>query len=223
MSIKIEITDPHLLEPELVLITIDFLCNMNKIKNPPDTSFKAGDVVHYKATHTNTGLSTESQETTPVKLDTFEPPELDSKGLPWDKRIHSRTKSKNQDGTWKLQRGAFEKVIEKVQAEREIMKTNVTPPMPAVQPYIEPGFKTPAVPPPPVSPIDPIAPVIDYPALMNKITLAMSKGTLTRPQIHDVLQNLGAPPIHILGTRPDLIPQVNKMVDLIIQATEGAV
>lgn len=29
---------------------------------------------------------------------------LDTAGMPWDKRIHSRTKSKNTDGTWKVAR-----------------------------------------------------------------------------------------------------------------------
>jgi hypothetical protein len=33
--------------------------------------------------------------------------ERDSVGHPWDSEIHTRTKSKNEDGTWKLKRGAL--------------------------------------------------------------------------------------------------------------------
>ena len=33
-----------------------------------------------------------------------EPPFLDSKGLPWDKRINATTRKVNQDGTWAISR-----------------------------------------------------------------------------------------------------------------------
>jgi len=43
--------------------------------------------------------------------------ELDSKGLPWDARIHSETKAKNKDGSWRGRRGVDDATINAVTAE----------------------------------------------------------------------------------------------------------
>ena len=42
---------------------------------------------------------------------------LDSNGLPWDERIHSGTKSQNQDGSWKKRKGVADNVVDAVTAE----------------------------------------------------------------------------------------------------------
>lgn len=55
------------------------------------------------------------------------PVELDSEGLPWDKRIHASTKTKIASGTWKLARGVDASVVEAVKAElRGLMSVPVT-------------------------------------------------------------------------------------------------
>lgn len=43
--------------------------------------------------------------------------DLDSEGLPWDKRIHASTKTKIASGAWKLARGVEPTVVEAVKAE----------------------------------------------------------------------------------------------------------
>ena len=43
--------------------------------------------------------------------------EVDSSGLPWDKRIHATTKTKKVDGTWKALRGVDKALIASVTAE----------------------------------------------------------------------------------------------------------
>lgn len=43
--------------------------------------------------------------------------ELDVNGLPWDERIHSSSKNKNQDGTWRYTRGGDPAVRATVEAE----------------------------------------------------------------------------------------------------------
>jgi hypothetical protein len=84
------------------------------------------------------------------------------------------------------------------------------PPVPAhVEPNVPPA---PLVPPP----ADPILPTIDYATLMTKITSAVATGKLTRAKVAKILQDLGAPPLQVLGTRPDLIPQVADMIDLMV-------
>lgn len=53
------------------------------------------------------------------------PVELDSEGLPWDKRIHASTKTKIASGAWKLARGVEPNIVEVVKAElRALMDIN---------------------------------------------------------------------------------------------------
>lgn len=56
--------------------------------------------------------------------------EVDKEGLPWDERIHSSTRGKNEDGTWKLRRGmANSKDLPVVKAEllQKMRGTGATP------------------------------------------------------------------------------------------------
>ncbi len=43
--------------------------------------------------------------------------EYDSKGMPWDGRIHASSKNKVADGTWRYKRGCDEAVIAQIEAE----------------------------------------------------------------------------------------------------------
>lgn len=43
--------------------------------------------------------------------------ELDSKGLPWDERIHASTKAKIASGAWKAKRGVEDALVTQVEAE----------------------------------------------------------------------------------------------------------
>lgn len=75
--------------------------------------------------------------------------ELDVKGLPYDARIHSAGKSKNQDGTWRYRRGVDPALVEQV--EKEISKIRTAspvtsapiPPVPFSQPAPTPQFQAP--------------------------------------------------------------------------------
>lgn len=54
--------------------------------------------------------------------------ELDSAGLPWDKRIHASTRAKLQDGTWRKLRGVDEALIATVEAELRAVQAIPVPP-----------------------------------------------------------------------------------------------
>lgn len=59
--------------------------------------------------------------------------ERDARGLPWDKRIHSETKAKNTDGTWRRKRGTADTFMQQV--ERELLgavAAPAAPPLPVV-------------------------------------------------------------------------------------------
>lgn len=61
--------------------------------------------------------------------------DLDVRGLPYDSRIHSAGKSKNQDGTWRYRRGIDETVIEQVEKEiKSIASPLQSAPIPPVPP-----------------------------------------------------------------------------------------
>lgn len=57
--------------------------------------------------------------------------EVDSAGLPWDRRIHSSAKSKIKDGTWKKLRGVDDELVAQVEAELRQSMNPVAPTPPA--------------------------------------------------------------------------------------------
>lgn len=72
--------------------------------------------------------------------------ELDSKGMPWDERIHASTKTQNADGSWKKRRGVNDLTVKEVEAE--LLAANID---------TDTGEVTPAV---PVTPAPPAAPTV---------------------------------------------------------------
>jgi len=122
----------------------------------------------------NTELVEKLKESAPVTVD--ENSELDTEGLPWDKRIHATTKTKDRNGVWKKKRGVDTELLKSVKDElRNAMyqKSNppVVPPMPITEtpavPYnfgieVPPVIETPVVVEAPVTPVvveTPVAPV----------------------------------------------------------------
>lgn len=88
--------------------------------------------------------------------------ELDSAGMPWDGRIHSDTKSKIGDGTWRTRRGADPAVVAAVTAE---LKAAMGAPAAPSAPAALVASSAPSVPVPPpfvasVAPSVPPAPII---------------------------------------------------------------
>lgn len=75
--------------------------------------------------------------------------ELDVNGLPWDARIHSSSKNKNQDGTWRYTRGGDTAERARVEAELRAgtgsAQSDQTPPPP---PPVDQQQQTPPPPPP---------------------------------------------------------------------------
>lgn len=206
--IKIEITDPHLMPQAALIELAAYLmkvagAELRKRPTPvvevPVTETVAVEDV---GTTPNTQLSTpipcdlDTGASPPPEIDAPLPPsldntELDVAGVPWDIRIHTRTRSKTFDGQWKIQRGLSQGYVDSI---LKLLKGKTVPVM------ITP-------------PEDPIADEIDYPALMRKVTQAVGAGKLTHVQVANILKEIGAPPLPSLGARPDLIPQVAAIID----------
>ena len=91
MSIKLEITDPQLLDPLTVRRTAAYLLSL------------IGDQLSASP------VQSRPIEAPPVvEPDEIAPPpmgELDDHGTPWNSEFHSRAKTKLADGSWRLKRG----------------------------------------------------------------------------------------------------------------------
>ena len=138
-------------------------------------------------------------------------PELDSRGMPWDSRIHASNHSRTINGEWKKKRGVSPDLVAGVEA------THVTP-APAPVPVF-------TAPPPPVAsaagvsapPVTAVAP-LDFRGLMAKISAATAAGKLSVQQVNDALGTVGlnaTEMAQLIGNAP-LIASVNAAIDRVI-------
>jgi len=138
--------------------------------------------------------------------------ELDSQGLPWDVRIHSKNKSKlAKDQSWKKKRGIDPALVVQVEAE---LRAAMATPAASVETPASPTTETPATPAPAqtetTTPKPPTTTaVLTFPDLMGKITTAMGAGTLTNEMIMSVINPKGLASLPLVAARPDLIPEIN--------------
>jgi hypothetical protein len=98
---------------------------------------------------------------------------LDSRGIPWDARIHSASRATNKDGSWRVRRGADEKEVVRIEALLKDSQETIfgipadapfVPPVPAAPVAELPPIIVPDAPPPFVqpSPAIPITPAPSY-------------------------------------------------------------
>ena len=125
--------------------------------------------------------------------------ELDTRGFPWNDRIHSRMKSKNKDGSWKYQRSVSPRLITEV--ENEIM--GIVPPPP------------PAPPPPPSIPAG--VAQMDLMGLMDLVSNAIGDGKLFRADIHPILSKFGIASLTKVAEHPDKIPAIAAALTEVIK------
>ena len=130
----------------------------------------------------------------PAPLDTVE---RDSKGMPWDGRIHASSKAKVADGSWRAKRGVEDALVAQVTAE--LTKAAAAPAFDG-QPW---PFDAPAVIPTPGG-----APVITFIGLMTALPAAMSAGKVTNESLMMACAAVGVDSLPALGSRPDLVPAV---------------
>lgn len=151
--------------------------------------------------------------------------EVDSRGLPWDARIHSRTRSKNKKGHWKPARHVNSKQIRRI--ETDLQKYTI----PAKEPQPTEIFKnTPthitsvAPPPPPIDAAIPPPPVDMPPAqtntiddsfivLMGKITHLLDTKKLSREKLIRLIKRYGIESLPDIDGHPQLIAQVSAGLD----------
>jgi len=138
--------------------------------------------------------------------------ELDTQGMPWDVRIHARTKTKMKDGSWKKLRGIGPDVVKRVEGELKAVQ-NIPAPPPSVAVPVAPVTATAVIPAAPA-----VAAVPGFTDLMALVTKSITEGTLKRDQVVEVLKPFGIPSLPLVSTRLDLIPAIMLALEGVINA-----
>lgn len=132
---------------------------------------------------------------------------LDSRGVPWDSRIHAVTQAKNKDGSWRTRRGVEPEYVKRIESELkqqvpaavgnvQSVASSIAPaatPTPTVPSMAAPSIVIPAV--QPVAPIPPppqptTAHTFEtFRAKMNEtLALLVSQGKLTPDYLNQLKQ-----------------------------------
>ena len=148
--------------------------------------------------------------------------DVDAAGMPWDGRIHSSSKAKVADGTWRQKRNLDPALLSSVTAElKQTMGLGVAvapPPPPfaaSVAPPAPPASSTPPAPPIPTPPPSAgVAPTASpssgnpFLALMKHVTAGFAGKSITQEMINAAVQGVGLPSLPMLVNQPDKIPAV---------------
>ena len=164
--------------------------------------------------------------------------ELDTRGLPWDARIHASNRAKSIKGTWKAKRGVDPNLVTAVEEQNK--PGNAVTVAPAAAATVIPAATVPvsstatsAPPPPPPPPVPPspgvpsaaiasVAPStgiattpLDFRGLMQKIQKATADSKLTADQVNAALAGVGLKPeemAQLINNAP-LIAGVNAAIE----------
>lgn len=132
------------------------------------------------------------------------PPPLDSRGLPWDARIHASSRSQVADGSWRNRKcpadqtkESWDQYIAQVEAE---LKGVMSVPTPA------------AVPTPTEAPAPPAAVPISTPLSFADLTAKITSSGISFDLVTAAVNKVGLPAYPALLNRPDLIPAVHAEI-----------
>lgn len=144
--------------------------------------------------------------------------ELDKNGLPWDARIHSESKARNADQTWRAKRNLAPEVKAAVEQElRQLMSHPAPPPAPPAPPLPAAASSTAiqttgaaATLPPAPPPTTGVA-VVDFANIFQRCTAAVAAEKFTQEQLGTMLTRVaGSPVLPLLINRPDLFAAVDQ-------------
>lgn len=179
-----------------------------------------GEPASVPAAPTGSVIIDEAHHTLPVRLP--DTPSLaidadtDSAGQKWDAAIHSETRSKVADGTWRKRRTAKGVVSTPALLDASIESVPVVPMPPAP----EPDFVAPAVPPPPAAivPPPPFVTANTFQHLMTVVTQLMAAQRINSKVIGDVCREHGIASLQDCFTNTALIPSVHVAIERAAQA-----
>lgn len=136
------------------------------------------------------------------------PIDLDTDGMPWDLRIHARTKTKMKDGSWKKLRGVGPEIVKKVEAELKAVQSIPAPPPLPVEAVVG------------LAGVPSVAGFAGFAELMALVTKSITEGKLKRDQVVFILKPFGIPSLPLVSGRPDLIPAIIARLNEVINAAQ---
>jgi hypothetical protein len=139
--------------------------------------------------------------------------ELDVRGLPWDARIHSRTKSKLANGEWKVARNTDPALVTQVENELKalaMVPNDNTAPIITSVPTPPPAVNNATVPTPP----QPGA--LTLPDFMRKVSELITAGRLPQNEFIAILNAQGLASTTDIMPNQDKLPAINAAVDAFI-------
>ena len=166
----------------------------------------AGDAVAPAAADTSALPAAGAQAPPPPTTDTAAGVELDKDGIPWDSRIHGKAQKKNQDGTWRLIKGADKDLVASVKAEL-LAAASVAPGADAAE-CSRTGAQAPPAP-------DTTA--ITFNDLISNVTKYTAKGLLSPEIVKQILLPHGLTSIAELLKKPELVAIIASEIDTICQ------
>lgn len=147
--------------------------------------------------------------------------ELDSNGLPYDERIHSGTRGKNQDGSWKKRKGVDQGTVAQVTAELQALMGAKAPTTAPTLPPV--AATTPSLPTPtlPSIPSIPTLPTTEtkYQQFTRYIGTILvgpenPNGRVDGAWVNQVIENYGVPGgLANLAAREDLIDTIRAAIE----------
>lgn len=146
--------------------------------------------------------------------------ELDSEGLPWDKRIHSMNKTKTKTGAWKLARNMTDAAAAKV--KNELRKTMAAQSelkvveLPVETPVTHAPIETPVV-----KEIETVSPAEQFQKFIAKLLNLQKNNIVKAADVTNILQTLGLKTIVELSHKPELISSADMMLDNIVNYEGG--
>lgn len=117
--------------------------------------------------------------------------ELDDENIPWDERIHTRSRALDLNGRWKTKHTVKKSDIEKIKNQIRVKVIDV---------------------PPPPGPVE-----ITYPALVTRLMKLIGEGRVNHASVQDVIKSVGLGSLADLGKHPELVARVSKGIDLMLQ------
>lgn len=140
--------------------------------------------------------------------------ELDAAGLPWDARIHSESRARIADNTWRRKRGVDQVVVDLVTSElRAAYPAPTGQPAPAPNPFpVQPPERT-DVPPPPAAPVT--APPPPAARGVPDLAAAVARGTLSLADLNAACLLHGCANVLELNKNPAALTAVCAQFDAI--------
>lgn len=159
--------------------------------------------------------------------------ELDTKGLPWDGRIHGSTQTKNTDGSWRQKRGLNDEALKlRVEAELRAGQAARAPAAAGIT-TMPASIVTPLVPNVPAAPVASVAPAVAATAiapaapaapaagetfgqLMARLAMMTTGEPAKAEKLNQALGMFGLTAIAQLASRPDLVTPFATTIDAML-------